>query len=350
MKKTMKAVVKYDNIGGASEIREMPIPVISDHEVLVKVEFAGICGSDVHIFHSITSYPPSVDVPLIQGHEASGIIQKVGSAVSHLVEGDRVTFETHTSYCGSCYYCRRGFYNHCKDRKGLGAGVDGVFAEYVKVPGATVHKLPDSISLRQAAIAEPTAIAYNCIVRHTKVTPGDTVAIIGAGTMGLMAMAMLKIMGPSEIIVLGTAKDQARMEVALKMGATGTVNIQEMSNSEVIKQYTDGHGFDIVVDAAGNSPAFRSAVELVRPEGQITRIGMDSRSLDQSLDPLLMKSVTLNTSFSHTWDCWERAIILLDKKVIKAEDIITHELPLESFKEGIEKMDDLTGIKVLLKP
>lgn len=350
MKALMKAIVKYDNVGGASELREVPVPQILKDEVLVKVEYAGICGSDVHIYHSMTSYPPSVNVPLIQGHEASGIIEEVGGEVSHLEVGDRVTFETHTNYCGECFYCKRGYYNHCCSRKGLGAGVDGVFAEYVKVPSRTVHKLPESITLKQAAIVEPTAIAYNCVVRHTKVTPGDTVAVIGAGTMGLMAMAMLKIMGPSEIVVLGTANDQFRMDVAKRMGATATVNIQEISNPEIIEKYTDGHGFDIVVDAAGNSRAFQSAVELVRPEGQVTRIGMDSRPLDVSLDPLLMKSATLNTSFSHTWDCWERSIILIDKGMICAEDIVTHELPLEEFKKGIEYMDELTGIKILLKP
>lgn len=346
----MKAVVKYDNIGGASEIRDVPKPVISDEEVLVKVAYAGICGSDVHIYHSITSYPPRVEVPLVQGHEASGVIEEVGVKVKGFQVGDRVTFETHTSYCGECYYCKNAMYNHCPQRKGYGASIDGVFAEYVKAPYRTVHKLPETLSLRMGAIVEPTAIAYNCMVRHTRLKPGDKVAIIGVGTMALMAMAMVKITGAACLVVLGTPKDAERMKVAEKMGATATLDVTSVTPEEVVRQYTDGHGFDVVVDGAGNSAAFQTAVKLVRPEGQITKIGMDARPLDVSLDPLLMKSATLNTSFSHTYECWERSIDLLATGTIQVDEVITHELPLEDFAKGIEMIDELVGIKVLLKP
>jgi len=345
----VKAVVKYDNRDGATKIMDVDIPEITEHEVLIRVKYAGICGGDPHIHHNNMSYPPTIDVPLILGHECSGIIERVGSKVVNLAVGDKVTCETHYGFCGQCFYCKQGQYNHCRDRKGLGAYVDGVFAEYVKASESVVHKLPESLDLRKAALTEPLCIVYNAIINHTKFKGGDNVAIIGLGTIGLLSAMLVKALGAANVVVVGTDKDQKRYEVAAKSGID-TADCTKLSEEMIVNKYTGGLGFDVVVDAAGNNRAFRMAVDLVRREGEISKIGFGQAPLDFSLDPLLLKGVSVHFAFSHSWDAWGKSIRLLASNVVDAEKIISHELPLDEFEKGFELLDSLDGIKVLLVP
>ncbi|WP_165445191.1 zinc-dependent alcohol dehydrogenase [Bacilliculturomica massiliensis] len=346
----MRAVVKYDNIPGATEIREVPVPEINDDEVLIKVAYAGICGGDPHIHSQTMSYPPVVEVPLILGHECSGIVAAVGRNVSGVKAGDHVVPETHVGFCGECYYCRQGMFNLCKERKGLGAGAPGVFAEYVKADRRAVHLLNSETSLRKAALTEPLCIVYNSLVKHSCLKPGDTVAIIGAGSMGLLSGALAKAMGAGEVVLLGTPADAGRFEIAKGVGIRDFAYVTDHTPEEIKKRYTDGRGFDLVVDGAGNRAAFWSAIQLVRPLGEINKIGFGPEPFDRSLDPLNLMGATVNFAFSHTWDVWEKSVKLIEKNIVDVEKIVTHELALEEFETGFQLMDRQEGVKVLLKP
>ncbi|MFA5634967.1 MAG: alcohol dehydrogenase catalytic domain-containing protein [Anaerovoracaceae bacterium] len=345
----MKAVVKYDNRDGATKIIDVEVPEITEHEVLIRVKYAGICGGDPHIHHNSMSYPPTIEVPIILGHECSGIVKEVGSKVKNVAVGDKVTCETHYGFCGQCFYCKQGSYNHCIDRKGLGASVNGVFAEYVKVSESVIHKLPKNLDLRKAALTEPLCIVYNAIINHTAFKGGDNVAIIGPGTIGLLSAMLVKALGAANVVIIGTDKDQRRYEIATKIGID-TADCTKLPKEEIVNKYTNGLGFDVVVDAAGNNPAFKMAVDLVRREGEISKIGFGPAPLDFSLDFLLLKGISAHFAFSHSWGAWEKCVQLLAGNVVDVEEIITHELPLEEFEKGFELIDSLEGIKVLLVP
>ena len=344
----MKAVVKYDNVDGATEVREVPIPAIGPDDVLVKVGYIGICGSDPHMHHNKVSY--KVNVPLILGHEFSGTIEKVGANVKGWNIGDRVTSETHADYCGKCVMCRTNNYHVCRERKGYGFQIDGAFSKYVKVPSRILHKLPDNVSLKEAALSEPLCVAYSSLVKHADIKPGDLVVVIGPGPIGLLCVKMASILGASDIVVVGTDGDDGRMELAKKWGATRTINSSKEDPVPVIMGMRDGYGADLVVDAAGFSPTLKLSLDVVRPCGQINKIGWGPGPVGFSLDQLISKAVALQGTFSHNWDVWEKCLILMSEKTVDLNEIITHELTLDQWHKGFELMESKEGLKIVLTP
>lgn len=345
----MRAVVKYEDRDGAVSLQQVPIPQIEPDEVLVKVSYAGICGSDPHIYHGNVSY--KVNIPIILGHEFSGEVVEVGQNVSEIKVGDKVTAETHADYCGSCILCRTNNYHLCKQRKGFGFHVDGAFAEYIKVPKRIVHKLPLEVTLKEGALIEPLCVAYNALVKNHAIKPGDFVVIIGPGPIGLLCVQIAKLMGAAEIGLIGTKDDEQRLNKGKILGATFTINsFLEEPREYIITKTKDNYGVDLVVDTAGSSSTFQLAMDLVKPRGKIVKIGWGPNPLNYSLDPLISKSVTVHFSFSHTWDVWESCLTLVAHKLVDLESLITHELSLEKWKEGFDLIESKKGIKVILKP
>ncbi|HHV81543.1 TPA: alcohol dehydrogenase catalytic domain-containing protein [bacterium] len=344
----MKAVVKFDIKDGATELREVPVPQIGPDDVLVRVEYTGICGSDPHIHHNEVNY--KINVPVILGHEFSGVIEEAGKNVKDFKVGERVTAETHADYCGKCLLCRTNNYHLCRERKGYGFHVDGAFAKYVKVPTRILHRLPENVTLKEAALTEPFCVAYSSLVKHSNIKPGDLVVIIGPGAIGILSAKVASIMGAGDIVVIGTPEDKKRLEVAKEFGATEVFTEFNEDVKRYVQDIRDGYGADIVVDSAGVSETFRMAMDLVRPAGQINKIGWGPTPLGFSLDPLISKAVTVNFTFSHNWDVWEKCLILMNKKMIELEKLVTHELTIDHWEEGFKLVESREGLKVLLKP
>lgn len=345
---TMKAVIKYDNIPDATEIREVPIPQPGPDDVLVRTAFIGICGTDPHMHKNLVSF--KMNVPLIFGHEFSGIIEKTGENVKGFKAGDRVTAETHAEYCGECILCRTNRYHLCRERKGYGFHTHGAFAKYVKVPARILHKVPSSVSLREAALTEPLCVAYKSIVCNSTVKPADTVVIIGPGPIGMLCAKMAQICGASEIYMIGTAGDEARLCASLQYGATVAINSSIEKTANIIKSAGDGYGADLVVDCAGISETLALSMELVRPDGQITKIGWGPKPVGFTLDPLISKSVNFKGHFSHTWDVWEKCLVLLSKGQVDLKPLITHEMPIDQWEKGFELIESWKAMKVILTP
>ena len=346
--KTMKAVVKYDNVAGATEVREVPVPSIGPDDVLVETAFIGICGSDPHMHHNKVSY--KVNVPLILGHEFAGVIAEVGANVTGWKVGDRVTSETHADFCGKCVLCRTNNYHVCRERKGYGFQIDGAFAKYVRVPSRILHKVPDNVSLKEAALTEPLCVAYSSLVKHSPLKPGDLVVIIGPGPIGLLCTKIASILGASDIVVVGTDGDDARMEIAKKMGATMTINSSQQDPVPIIMGMRDGYGANLVVDAAGFSPTLKLSLDVVRPCGQINKIGWGPGPVGFSLDQLISKAATLQGTFSHNWDVWEKCLVLMGERTVDLGEVITHELPLDQWQKGFDLMETKEGLKIVLTP
>jgi alcohol dehydrogenase/L-iditol 2-dehydrogenase len=345
---TMQAVVNYAPGKHAVELRELPVPSIGDEDVLVSVQAVGVCGSDVHQYESSHSW--NVNYPVVLGHEFSGVVAGVGSRVTAFSEGDRVTSETAAVLDPSSLYARTGRYNLDPARRGFGNGVDGAMAGFVRVPERCLHLLAPGLSFETAALAEPCAVAYNAVCVSSRVRPGDAVVVIGPGPIGLCCTLLAGLSGASPLVVVGTAGDSERLALATVLGATHVVDAPAAEAIGQITGLTDGYGPDLVVDAAGVSATLELALGLVRPGGQVTKVGWGPKPYGFSLDPLVAKAVNLQGSFSHTWAMWEKVLHMLATGQLDPSPLVQHVGPLSSWREGFLAMHEGRVVKAVLKP
>jgi alcohol dehydrogenase/L-iditol 2-dehydrogenase len=343
----MKALVKYGRRDGEVEVREVAEPSVEPGRVLLEVKAAGVCGSDLHMWRENHSW--AIKLPLVLGHEFCGTVAAVGDGVTGFAVGDRVACETAAEGCGRCVYCLSGNYNLCPNRLGYGALADGAFTRYVNARPQILHRIPENVPFEHAALTEPICVAYNALVEKTSMRPGDLVVIQGPGPIGIMALQMVRLRGAGMIVVLGTDVDKHRLEVAAELGAHYTVNIQREDAGALVRSLGDGFGADLVVDCTGVSRALQQSMELVRPNGRITKIGWGPQPLDFSLDPIVGKAVTLQGSFSHTYPTWERVLGLLSTGQINLDPVIGGVYPLEDWEEGFHKMEEGASVKSVLR-
>lgn len=344
----MLALVKYGTEPGNVELREIASPEIGPNDVLLQTAACGVCGSDLEMYHHQATYV--IDVPVTLGHEFSGTIVEIGIEVRDWQVGDRVVSETAAFICGKCTMCRTGQYNLCPHRQGFGSRFDGAFATYVRVPARILHSVPDNLELQAAAVTEPLSVAYNALVVKSEIHPGDTVIVFGAGPIGLFAVQVARIKGAGHVLLAGLGTDRARLEVGLQVGADEIAIVEETDLQALVQERSKGLGADLVVDAAGPNQVLQQAMELVRPNGQITKIGWDPRPVEFSLDPLLIKAATLQGVFSHTWNTWEKALTLLSNGQVLLDPMISHRLDLREWRTAFELVETRQAVKALLIP
>lgn len=344
----MKAVVKFGYGDGDVDFRDMPEPEPGPEEVLLEVKAAGICGSDIDLYHNTQSY--HVDVPVILGHEFTGVVVAVGERVKGFKGGERVVAETAAYTCGECTFCRSGQYNFCPSRKGFGYGVHGAFTRYVKVKYTLLHRIPDSLAFKDAVLVEPVAVTVNALIEHTRITPADTVVIIGPGAIGLLSVLVAKVAGATNIVVVGRKRHQARLALAREIGATATIDSETQDLREEIKRFGDGLGADIVIDVTGANQSLDQALDIVRRNGQITEIGFANAAPDFSLVRLVNKAITLKGVYSHTYRSWERAIQLIASGQVDPRPLVSGYYSLEDWERAFKDFDSGRAIKTILLP
>ena len=341
------ALVKYGETDGAVEVQDIAEPEMRDDRVLLRVDAAGVCGSDLHMWRHHHSWP--IKMPLVLGHEFCAVIEEVGADVQGFEPGQRVACETAAEVCGRCAYCLGGKYNMCPNRLGYGATIDGAFTTTVLARPEILHHVPDNVPSTHAALTEPICVAYSAVVEKTLIQPGDIVVIQGPGPIGIMCQQLIRLSGASEIVVLGTNADAKRLEVAAQLGATHTMDIQEGDPVDLVRSLGDGFGADVVVDCTGVSVALKQALELIRPAGRITKVGWGPEPLGFNLDPLVQKAVTLQGSFSHTFGMWERALRLLSSGQIDLEPVIGGVYSLSDWHQGFSTMQAGECVKSVLQ-
>ena len=344
----MKAVVKFGCNPGEVELRDAPEPTITEDDVLLEVAAAGVCGSDIEMWHHDVTF--RVNVPVIQGHEFSGTIREVGKRVKGWKVGDRVTSETHAYICGECVFCKSGEVNLCPERLGFGYGTDGAFARYVKVPARILHRLPENVSFEHAALTEPACVSYNAIVVKSELRAGEPLMVIGPGPIGLFAVQVGRISGATPIILVGMQADAKRMEIGKELGATHTFVADREDVAKKVMELTKGLGAPLIVDAAGRSKAVELALATVRRNGQITKVGWGPQPLGLSLDPLLAKAARLQGTFSHTYRTWEAVLALTSAGAIRMGPMISHKFIISEWRKAYELMDRREAVKVVLVP
>ncbi|MEX2639045.1 MAG: zinc-binding dehydrogenase [Balneolales bacterium] len=337
------AVVNYAPKKGSVELRDIDKPEIGDDDVLLEVGNVGVCGSDLHQWTADHSWP--VNYPVVLGHEFGGYITELGSRVTGWKEGDKVVSETAAVIDPNNPMSRSGLYNLDPTRKGFGYGVNGAMTKYVRVPARCLHKVPDHLDLEQACLTEPCSVAFNSVIENGHIKPGDRVIVLGPGTIGILAAAMSKLAG-ADVAIVGLESDKFRLGIAEKhYGCTPIIG----DATEWAKE-RDGLGADVIIDAAGVSATLKVALELVRPNGLITKVGWGPKPLNFSLDPLVQKNVTLQGSFSHNWPVWERVIALLASGQLDVKPIIGGVWTFEDWNEAFDKMHDGEVVKSVLKP
>jgi L-iditol 2-dehydrogenase len=344
---THSAVVHYALEPYAVELRDVAVPDIGDDDVLLEVGAVSVCGSDVHQARNTHSWP--VNVPVVLGHEFGGTVAQVGRTVRGFREGDRVVSETAARICGECLLCRTGRYNLCPSRKGFGYGIDGAMARWVRVPARCLHRIPSSLPFDIACLAEPHAVAYQAVCVNSTIRPGELVVVLGPGPIGLLCARMAVLSGAHPVIVAGLSADAPRLEAAIRLGATRTVDVQTEDLHEVVRSYSD-LGADLVCDASGASRPLEIALRMARPDGQVTKVGWSPDTIPVDINPLVQRNLRLQGSFSHNYPVWERVIHLLDRGLTLPETIVGLRAPLTEWREAFDAMHEGRVIKSVLVP
>ena len=345
----MKAGILY----GANDIRlgDVPDPEINPNEVLIKSMFAGICGTDLHVFRG--EFEGRVAYPAIQGHEFGGIIEEIGSEVTRFKVGDRVAIDP-IMPCHSCETCLTGHINACRNLKLLGIDLNGGFGQYVAAPEFQCYLLPDNVSMEHAPMVELYGLGQH-ILQRGMVQPGETVALLGAGKLGL---CVLDVFCHSASPGLAIAVDllPIRLDTAKKLGVDEVVNLHEEDAAERVMALTSGVGVDVVIETVGHfhevgnqEAPLAQAVKMIRNGGRIVTCGLGEQLTPVHFKTLVIKEASIIAS-RVTLGEYPRALRMMAKGLLHPELLITQTMPMRDVTEAfsIVDRDDPDTIKIVL--
>lgn len=347
MKATMRALTFYGpkNL----KVENVPIPVIDDNELLVRVSFAGVCGTDNRIYQGTKK----IEGPRIIGHEFSGRIEEVGNKVKGFSKGEHVTVYPMIS-CGECYTCKNGRKNICVNRTTLGYEIDGGFAQYIRIPKEAIQmgnvlKVKSHMDEKAVAITEPIAAALNGIKR-ANIQRGDSVVIIGAGPIGLFHVQLAKLREPEKLIVI--EPDPAKREIALQLGATHTINPFENNPQDQVKELTDGDGADVAIIDVGIPALIEESIEYVKKGGTYVIFAGAPHGSKITLDPNLIhyKEINLTGSSASTPEIHKEVLDLVETGQLDVSLLISEVVPLDDWERALEMKNNFEKIKVIIDP
>jgi len=335
----MKAVV----VEGphAVSYREVEAPAVGVDDVLVASREAGLCRTDIEMMTGVFTDPRWVRFPVIPGHEWAGTVVEVGANVESVHVGDRVVCEGFI-VCNRCRRCRSGETHWCERIEALGFTRPGGYAELVAVPERVVHRLPEHVSFDAGVLVEPASVVLRGLEK-ARPEPGEAVGVIGVGTLGALAIALLRMQSPSRIVAYGVREEE--LELARQLGATEVVLAGDGAAAQ--------DELDLVVETAGAPTAVELATELCRPGGRAVLLGIagEGRTLTLPSDLLVGKDMTLIGSIAYPASTWSRVVGLLAERVLDLDPIVTHRFAMSDFEEAVRLMDDRRGIvaKIVLE-
>lgn len=342
----MKAIVKYQKGPGNVELRDVPDPSPEANQVLLEVDCCGICGTDLHVYHDrFKNYPP-----VILGHEFAGTVMEAGGKVEGVESGAQFAVLGATAVtCGTCHYCHRGEFMFCQSRRGMGHGVNGAFARYAVARPDQLFRVPEGVSLQEAALVEPLAAAVHAVCDIADFRLGDVALVSGPGPIGLLCLKLLAAQG-IKTIVAGTAADSMRLEKALAYGAARAVAVDRDDVPAVIAEETGGRGVDLAFECAGAEASVQNCLSAIRPLGRYVQVGHFGRDLTVPWDLIAFRQLRIDGSVGYTRETWEQTMRILEQGSLKIADVITHTLTLEEWKAGFDLAEQGRAVKVLLTP
>jgi 2-desacetyl-2-hydroxyethyl bacteriochlorophyllide A dehydrogenase len=340
MSNTMPAVVFHGE--GRWSIEKTPLPVRqSDDDVLLQVDRAGICGTDLHILKTPPGHPATPGS--ILGHEYVATVAEIGSNVRHLAAGDRVVIDPNLT-CGYCPACRQGRTNGCENMTTLGIFRNGGLAKFNIAPAKALHKIDSGVTPERAALAEPLSCVLHAFEK-TNFMPGESVAILGGGPIGMLFLLLFRSAGAAAVYLVEPSA--ARRNIAEKCGADAVLDPREVDLRQAIGPGS-GEGVDLVVDAVGRCLA--DAIELVRPGGRVLLFGMDQKAAPVTRQyDITRREITIIGSFIQR-TAFPKVVRILESGKLPVEKLITHQLPLSAFGQALGLLGQGQAVKVILEP
>ena len=342
----MKAVL-FERPHAAAYV-DLDRPAAGVGEVVVRSHVAGVCRTDLEILHGGLTDPRWVRFPLVPGHEWSGTVVELGEGVGGVTVGDRVVCEGMIP-CTHCPRCKEGETQLCLNYDQIGFTRAGGYGEYVSVPRHVVHRLPDAVSFAAGVLVEPAA----CVLRGLERAgpqPGETVGVIGIGTLGSLALTLARLFAPGVLVGYGARREE--LEFASTLGADAVVHVTEEDAGEATKSAV-GDGLDIVVETAGAVDAVELATRLVRPGGRVVLLGIagEGKVLELPADRIMFGDMRVIGSCSYSTAAWSHVVRLLDRGLVDLEPIVTHRFPADRFEDAFALMDKREGLvaKVVLE-
>ena len=318
---------------GRMGFEERDIPKVKDDEVLVKLEYVGICGSDLHYYESGAIGNFIVKPPFVLGHEPGGTVVEVGKNVTHLKVGDRVALEPGKT-CGHCEFCKTGRYNLCPDVEFFATPpVDGVFQEYVAHEAGLCFKLPENVSTMEGALIEPLAVGFDAAMQGGA-RAGQTAVVMGAGCIGLVSMMALKAMGVSRVYVVDIM--EKRLEKALELGADGVINGSKADAVEEVMKLTEGKGCDLAIETAGTQITTVQTIHMTKKGATIVLVGYSkSGEMTLPMSMVLDKELTLKSIFRYR-HIYPMAIDAVASGRVNLKGIVTNTFSLDEIQEAMD--------------
>jgi L-iditol 2-dehydrogenase len=287
-----------------------------------------------------------VKCPVVMGHEYSGVVAEAGKNVKEIRIGDYVTSESIIETCNKCFSCLSGHYSLCANRIAMGYRVDGAFSEYVVVPEEKVFKIPKTISPDQATFLEPLSCCVHGIIENDLLDKGYTVLILGPGTIGLLSLQIVNLLG-CKTIVIGIEKDINRLKIAKRLGAAYAVNIDDPKENELIKEIIKKVEIDIAINCSGSEGAIDRSVKTLKNRGSLLQLGIFKDSIDVDFNKFLFKEITIFNSLSHIETSWRESIKMISKGQINVDILISDAFRLREWKKAFKVAEKGWGVKTI---
>jgi L-iditol 2-dehydrogenase len=330
------------------QLVEVPDKQVEGYEVKAKVEYAGVCASDIKYAGQQLDVNAKIIPPVTLGHEGSGTVVDIGRNVTSLKVGDRVCIETTVYSCGRCFHCIEGDLNLCDFRRGIGSKADGFFAEYIINKEHHVHRIPDHLSLKAAALMEPLAVSAHLVVEQGQISPTQTVVIMGPGPIGLLSAQIAKAFG-TRVILCGTPTSRHRLELALKLGICHVVDNMADLN-KLTREITQGNGADVVFECVGSEVAVTNVLQVVRKNGKVILAAAPRDDITVNFTKIFRQQITVLGSMSTKPSSWQMAFKLVERDMVNLEELVTAVYPLDRWQEAFELTKNKQGMKILLRP
>jgi L-iditol 2-dehydrogenase len=337
----MKAIVKAKKEPGV-EIMDIKTPSLGSGQILLKVKAAGICGTDVHFYEWTRDW--GLPLPVVLGHEFTGVIAECGKDVEYFREGDRIICTPYV-VCGKCVPCKTGKLQMCENARHMGIHMNGGFAEYVLIPENVggIFKIPENVTFEEAVLCEPLAVALHSI-EVSQIKPGDSAVVIGAGPIGILLMQVLKASG---VTTIGLQRSQFRLNVGRSLG----LNVFHPEDENFQRTLKNAGGrVDVVFEVSGDHTVISKAVEMVKSGGEVILVGVYSSPSVFNFTSLIDREISIKASFTHPYQTWRRALSLMANHVVNVKPLITNILPLDEAVKGFEMLREKKAIKVLFAP
>jgi L-iditol 2-dehydrogenase len=345
----MKALLRPSTTIGELQRVELDMPQPAAHQVVARVVYAGICGSDLDILNDRNNiYKP----PVVQGHEFSAVVTAVGSEVTNIKVGDKVVSETVLKPCGQCLSCQAGDYHLCLDKAVLGWTTHGAFAEYVLLNSAYTHVLHPAADLMSAALVEPLAIAAETVFVKGRIQPGESVAVIGPGATGVLSALLAQALGANPVFLIGRSTSIAiRFPIASELGLKHCINSSEVDPIAYIHDHNNGKDLDLVIDGTGNINGFNLAFDLVKRNGRIVELGSITADAVFPWPSAAWKALELGFVFSSSRQAWEKAVEVFNRGDIDFKKMATDVFTLDDYEAAFAAADNSRqSFKVMFQP